>query len=55
VSVCVYSFCAVLCAGSSLAMADHPSKESYRLCKLIKKLKKATKVQQRAVEPLIDR
>jgi hypothetical protein len=39
--VCVHLFCvcAVLCAGSGLATGWPPSKESYRLCKKIKKLK----------------
>jgi hypothetical protein len=58
--ICVRLFCVctVLCAGSQVAafqLADPPSKESYRLCKKIKKLNKSAKVQQRAVEPQIDK
>jgi hypothetical protein len=42
VDVCVRLFCvcAVLCAGSGLTTGWCPPKESYRLCKKIKKLKK---------------
>jgi hypothetical protein len=40
--VCVRLFCVcfVLCAGCGLATGWTPSKESYRLCKKFKKLKK---------------
>jgi hypothetical protein len=40
VCVCVYSVCVILCLGSGLRRADHQSKESYRLLKMIKELNK---------------
>jgi hypothetical protein len=49
-SVCVYSMFVLTCVqAAALRRADPRSKESYRPCK------KSTKVQQRAVEPLIGR
>jgi hypothetical protein len=45
---------AVRCAGSGLATGDPPSKESYRLCRKIKELKKRTR-SRRTVEPLVER
>jgi hypothetical protein len=51
-SMCDYSVSLLSCLQvEALRLADSPSKESYRLCKMTKKLKKAAKVQQRAVEP----
>jgi hypothetical protein len=50
-SVCVYSVFVLSCVQvAALRRTDSASKESYRLCKKVKKLKKAAKVQQRAVE-----
>jgi hypothetical protein len=44
----VYSVFVLSCVQvAALQLADHPSKESYRLCKKIKKFK------QRGVDPLI--
>jgi hypothetical protein len=37
----LFCVCALLYAGSGLATADPPFKEFYRLCKMIKKLKKS--------------
>jgi hypothetical protein len=55
-SVCVYSvFVLSRVQVAALRRADPLSEESCRLPKRIKKLKKAAKLQQRAVEPEIDR
>jgi hypothetical protein len=43
VCVCLFCLFCPVCAGSSLAMRWSPSKESYWLCKKIKKLKKRSR------------
>jgi hypothetical protein len=53
-SVFLYSVFVVSCAQvAALRQADPPFKETYRLCKKIKKVKKSVKVQQRAVKKLL--
>jgi hypothetical protein len=56
VCVCVYSVFVLSCVEVErpLRQADHSSKESYRLCKNITKLKKRPGPNKRAVEPLIN-
>jgi hypothetical protein len=49
VCVCVYSVFVL-----SLRRADHSSKESYRLCKKHYETEEESRVQQRAVEPLMN-
>jgi hypothetical protein len=50
-SVCVHSVFVLSCVQiAALRRADPPYKESYRLCKTIKKLQKAAETQHRAVE-----
>jgi hypothetical protein len=54
-SMCVYSvFVLSYVQVAALRWADPPSRESYRLCNKIRKLKKAAKVQQWALEPWMD-
>jgi hypothetical protein len=56
VSVYVYSTFVLFCVQvAALRRADAPSKESYWLCKKIKKLKMRQRSYKRAVEPHIDR
>jgi hypothetical protein len=49
--VCVYSVCVVLCVGSGLETGGSSSKESYRLCIGLGKLKRRPRPNERAVEP----
>jgi hypothetical protein len=54
-SVCVYSVFVLSCVYvAALRRADHSSNESYRLCKKNYDTEEEARVQQRAVEPLMD-
>jgi hypothetical protein len=54
-SVCVYSVFVLSCVQEgALRRADHPSKESYRLCKKGYEIEQEARAQQRDVEPLIN-
>jgi hypothetical protein len=55
VCVCVYSVFVLSCVQvAALQRADPPSKESYRLCKKDYESEEEARVQQRAVETLMN-
>jgi hypothetical protein len=47
--------CVVLCLGRALRLADHSSKDCYRLCKKDYGTEEEARAQQRALEPLVNK
>jgi hypothetical protein len=54
-SVCAFILCLLSCVWvAALRRADHPSKESYHLCKKDYETEEEVRAKKRAVEPLMN-